>query len=339
MYICSLDKPSCLISPDFDEPLPENPFLDALDLTCEEGRGDLILRVYHFLSHEEDERIQMSINGRGGFWLPDNRPEVGHSWGHVLHNTYRLAPNRYPIHPPISHSRSEASQSYPSSSNTLPSITSITTTPPPSSPHPPSSSSICPHLSRLRPPYSYSRERHHEDNSFTHDHELIGSPLQLQTPDRLSSRGNTPISRPVSRLSCGPEEVSLHTFGPWSTHHQAGFIDLTADSSPLVMPPRPRKRRASSSHISDHPSATSPKRTKVEDQQANEEPEYVAEVDLRDVDDDKSLARVLEQQRIASIKAQQEQAEKPVSFSSLQCIICMEPMTNITVTHCGRPSD
>jgi hypothetical protein len=62
----------------------------------------------------------------------------------------------------------------------------------------------------------------------------------------------------------------------------------------------------------------------------------VAEVDLAGADEDNNFARVLEEQRIASVKAQQEQADKPVSFSTLQCIICMEPMTNITVTHCGR---
>lgn len=287
-----------------------------------------------FSKHEEEEQNkQMSTNGPGAFWLPENRPEVGRGWGHVLHNTFRLAPERYPIHSSLSHSRSEASQPYPSSSNILPPITSITTTPPPSSPHLPSSSSICPHISRLPPHSSYSQEHHHEDNNFTHEHELVGSPLQLQTPDRVSLRENTPVSRPASRLSFGSQEVSFSTFGPtWETYHQEGFLDLTADSSPLAMPPRPRKRAASSS------SATSPKRTKVEDQ-ANEEPKYVAEVDLRDVDDDNGLARVLEQQRIASIKAQQEQAEKPVSFSNLQCIICMEPMTNVTVTHCGRRSD
>lgn len=62
----------------------------------------------------------------------------------------------------------------------------------------------------------------------------------------------------------------------------------------------------------------------------------VDQVDLREVDDDDGLAKVLEQQRLASIKAQQEQADKPVTFSTIQCIICMEPMTNVTVTHCGE---
>ena len=60
------------------------------------------------------------------------------------------------------------------------------------------------------------------------------------------------------------------------------------------------------------------------------------EVDLREVDDDDGLSKVLEQQRLLSIKAQQDLVDKPVNFSSLQCIICMESLTDITATHCGK---
>ena len=55
----------------------------------------------------------------------------------------------------------------------------------------------------------------------------------------------------------------------------------------------------------------------------------------QDVDDDAGLSKVLEQQRMATIKAQQEQANKPVKLSTLQCIICMETMKDLTATHCG----
>ena len=59
---------------------------------------------------------------------------------------------------------------------------------------------------------------------------------------------------------------------------------------------------------------------------------------LQDVDDDRGLSKVLEQQRMATIKAQQEQANKPVKLSTLQCIICMETMKDLTATHCGTSS-
>ena len=67
-----------------------------------------------------------------------------------------------------------------------------------------------------------------------------------------------------------------------------------------------------------------------------DENSQVEEVDLRDVDDDNSLTKLLEKQRVAAVKAQQEQANKPLKLSGVQCIICMEPMTNMTSTHCGR---
>ena len=55
----------------------------------------------------------------------------------------------------------------------------------------------------------------------------------------------------------------------------------------------------------------------------------------QDFGDDTGLLKVLEQQRMATIKAQQEQANKPVKLSTLQCIICMETMKDLTATHCG----
>ena len=38
---------------------------------------------------------------------------------------------------------------------------------------------------------------------------------------------------------------------------------------------------------------------------------------------------------MATIQAQKEQASKPVKLSTLQCIICMENMKDLTATHCG----
>ena len=59
---------------------------------------------------------------------------------------------------------------------------------------------------------------------------------------------------------------------------------------------------------------------------------------LQDIDDDTGLSKVLEQQRMATIQAQKEQANKPVKLSTLQCIICMENMKDLTATHCGTSS-
>lgn len=39
---------------------------------------------------------------------------------------------------------------------------------------------------------------------------------------------------------------------------------------------------------------------------------------------------------MALIKTQQEEARRPVKLSTVQCIICMENMKDLTATSCGR---
>ena len=122
------------------------------------------------------------------------------------------------------------------------------------------------------------------------------------------------------------------TTAPESSFQQYnGFVDLTAESP--TMPPN-RKRKTS---VAESKSVKRGRTAgdKSQDIQVKGENSQVEEVDLREVDDDNGLSKLLEQQRVAAVKAQQEQANKPLKLSNLQCIICMEPMTNITVTHCG----
>ena len=61
----------------------------------------------------------------------------------------------------------------------------------------------------------------------------------------------------------------------------------------------------------------------------------IEEVDLRDVDSDSDLARVLERQRAATVREQQEHAEKSTKLAKVTCVVCMEELTNMTATHCG----
>lgn len=176
-------------------------------------------------------------------------------------------------------------------------------------------------------------ERQDEDNF-----PLFGlSPLQMPDFDTQPSIGLASISRPVSRLSWASEASSTFEIPSWPlAQPHEGFIDLTADPTPPGMPAPSRKRPASTLHDSLHTSAmpsNSMKRNKREET-VKVELEDVEELDLWD--DDDGLSKVLEQQRLMSIKAQQELVDKPVTFSSLQCIICMESITNITVTHCGK---
>lgn len=113
------------------------------------------------------------------------------------------------------------------------------------------------------------------------------------------------------------------------------FVDLTSESP--IMSPNRNQRPPFRSHPTQEEASTisrPSKRQKIsKDLPAVKK---VEEIDLRDVDDDKGLSKVLEQQRLATIKAQQEQADRPNKLSTLQCVICMDSMTDVTATICGK---
>lgn len=58
------------------------------------------------------------------------------------------------------------------------------------------------------------------------------------------------------------------------------------------------------------------------------------EVDLRD-DDEVAVADILQKQREEQIKRQRKEGEERPKLSALQCIICLESPTDLTVTSCG----
>ncbi len=166
-----------------------------------------------------------------------------------------------------------------------------------------------------------------------------GRPFNTPT---FRSRPTTPLTRGLPRPAT-PESEDFFASGsssrrsdtPWpDPEDYSEFVDLTADSSPPNMPPARRTSR----NLRDSSSAPSnpAKRRKTEASQSSVRSREIEEVDLRDVDEDNRLSKVLEQQRMATIRAQQEQANRPVKLSTLQCIICMESMTDLTATHCGE---
>lgn len=168
-------------------------------------------------------------------------------------------------------------------------------------------------------------------------------PAQIPTPPS--------ITHPISAPRSASPSSSSHSLSPSETSDSDSsedenlnrFVDLTQESSPPTMPPvrEKRGRNALRSSLSeqlaeDSPNPVKRRKTGAEASQSSQRPRTIEEVDLRDVDNDAGLSRVLEQQRKATIAAQQEQASKPVKLSTLQCIICMEPMKVVTATHCGK---
>ena len=74
----------------------------------------------------------------------------------------------------------------------------------------------------------------------------------------------------------------------------------------------------------------------VEDQNEMKREASVEQVDLRDVDDEDAVGKVLEKQRVDAVNLAKAESGKATNFNSITCVICMEEMTNVTATHCGE---
>jgi hypothetical protein len=57
------------------------------------------------------------------------------------------------------------------------------------------------------------------------------------------------------------------------------------------------------------------------------------EVDL--TDEKTTVQEVLQKQREDAVKSQAKQEEKPTTFNTFSCVICMDQPTDLTATACG----
>jgi len=183
-----------------------------------------------------------------------------------------------------------------------------------------------------------------DSNSFWDTPRLQLSPPRNSSTDIVSNDNNLLLHRPSPASRDSPVEFQFEHI---RRQRLEGYIDLTADHSSPAMPAAAPKRALSRTQES-HESSSAPnhlsKRQKTQPSaslitgsfKVKDKNEKIDEVDLRDVEDDTGLSKVLEQQRAETVKAQQKDGNKPFKLSSLQCVICMEPMTNITATHCGE---
>lgn len=133
--------------------------------------------------------------------------------------------------------------------------------------------------------------------------------------------------------------TSHHTRSRSLPQDGGDFVDLTGETPPrLGMAPATEERASKRRRLSGNESSQTlqpRKKNRSNNSSQNDTIPAVEEVDLRDVDDDKGLSKVLEDQRMATIKAQQEQAAIPVKLATLSCIICMDAMKDVTATSCG----
>ena len=109
------------------------------------------------------------------------------------------------------------------------------------------------------------------------------------------------------------------------------IVDLTSEvSSPPRANTRARKRSADDTSAA---ASRAPKRTR----RPSEADPKVEELDLTN-EAPSAEEELLQSQQRATIAAQQAALEssKPLRIGQRQCIICMEPYTNATVTSCGH---
>ena len=276
-------------------------------------------------SSSYDEDVESEL----GEVIPDPGA-MGQSWSRNSQHSSEL-PNWQNRLLPAPQTRSESTSSslLRHNRNSLPVALSATRNGAPSRTLPPLD------LSNFPPPTApLPGETLHDSSSRTRD--LPSSHLQL--PHFSVLHDLVPISPAASRSSNDSWP------GSWPSLTQSDFVDLDDDPSPPAMPSATRtKRRASRSVPSDGPSAeSSAKRRKTgsgakKTESLKKEEVEPPQVDLTHVDDDTGLNKVLQTQQEMTIKAQREaQGDQPTKLSSLQCIICLETMTDITATHCGK---
>ncbi|KAL8710034.1 MAG: hypothetical protein Q9220_005305 [cf. Caloplaca sp. 1 TL-2023] len=290
---------------------------------------------------------------------PPSNP-LQHAYHHCNHDppTSHQSHRRRNLRSPLSSATSNINLP-PSSSVSLPSTR----------PNPPSQRSTLPQLRPPLPPLpAQPSENPNSLNSYAYPQDNTYQSLQLPRINTTSQPvspppADLPSLPPSSQFSWDVDGGDDSFFDPdfWpnlpDTHLSSNidldapdFVDLTSTTPPAttMAPATARKRRASSSTASrgagggtSGSSAYANKRRKTADEGIKEETEdrKVEQLDLVDLDDEAGLSKVLERQQAATIKEQQAaagQADAPTKLSTVQCIICMEPITDMTVTHCGK---
>lgn len=148
-----------------------------------------------------------------------------------------------------------------------------------------------------------------------------------------ASWGTSPVGHvPRLNIPTHADDVLFGTLPEKSQHNLSSlFVDLTNQA--ITMPHGQRRRSLSKDRSPKVCSSSSQavKRRRIEPADSS-----IEEIDLRDVDSESDLARVLERQRATTVKQQQLQADKPMKLARVTCVVCMEEMTNMTATHCGK---
>ncbi|KAI9894282.1 MAG: SUMO-targeted ubiquitin ligase complex subunit slx8 [Vezdaea aestivalis] len=115
-----------------------------------------------------------------------------------------------------------------------------------------------------------------------------------------------------------------------------GFVDLTGTSSPprhQPTPPSEHRKRARE----ETPSRRGQERGQDASQSKRARRSPPQEINLVDVETDADLEAALRKQREEAVKNQSKaDGEQPNTFSSMQCVICLDNPKDICYTPCAR---
>lgn len=148
--------------------------------------------------------------------------------------------------------------------------------------------------------------------------------------NRFSPFAYRPTSPPgrISHAFTPDMPPSTRAHQPRPARLPNGYVDLTSAPD---SPPQRRKRQSVT------PGPSSAKRQKREDgtaarREASEEPK-IEEVDL--TVEKESVQEILQKQREDAVKSQTKPEERPTTFNTFNCVICMDMPTDLTATACG----
>lgn len=147
----------------------------------------------------------------------------------------------------------------------------------------------------------------------THAHSPPPPPPAL--PGQSESEANMP---PITRRRPHPRDNN-------------SVVDLTSASSPPQRPAAPRSLKRSAQESAASASQPTTKRPKPTPTNLPEELDLAEE----NPSAEDELVAAQQAQTIAAQQAEEEDTG-PLKIGKRQCIICMEPYTNATVTHCGH---
>lgn len=206
---------------------------------------------------------------------------------------------------------------------------------------PPPPSSI-PHYHRQLPPLSHTNpiasltaalrgERVEDQSNIYHNpHPTSNLTAASAAASSRPSRGTfTRVGAGSSNHHTTPDNQPSRVTGQSASSATSDPASST-DAAPATMP----RQSGSSSHKRSHATINlddAPKAKKARKRSVIERVELVLDDDEQEAAD----KEVLERERQELVKKQREESDKPVRLNDVNCMICLEPFTNMSVTHCG----